>query len=330
MDKDEAFERAVNGAHFIASLVRPSGKFVYGIDTNGEALKGYNILRHAGSVWALLTVAEVTYDTTLIDKAKLALEWVIKKRMQTFVDGSGSSQSSTMVFEGKHAKLGGAGLGALALVKFISIRPNKKFFEKAIELCNYIAYDCITKTGKPIFQKRDVVTGKDTGFFSDFYPGEAALALLEVNKFIHDSDFFKETAGRIIEYMYQLREKKGHVRDHWMMQAIEQLGLGRGKGYAHKIAIETRDNPLSIKSGPTACRSEALLSYYKIVNSRTVRKKVLKHVEMLLERQAKCQVKKGRYKGGFLWSPKDHTLRNDVTQHNISSFIRFWRVKVHE
>jgi hypothetical protein len=322
MNKEKAYDIAINGADFLASMIKSSGKFVYGFDhKTGERVKGYNILRHAGCIWALMDVAQTTRDSKIIAKCSDALKWMITERTKKF------TRSSRMVVEKGYAKLGGAGLGALALCRYNSVRPNKDFFVIAKELCCYMALDCVTNKGKPKYLKRDVETGKDTGFFSDFYPGEAALALLEVDKYIHTTSRLKDSARSIIDYMYRYREKTRHVRDHWMLQAIESLRDPQFKEYAKKIAVETRENPISIKTGPTACRSEALLSYYDIVESKKVKKRILNHVEMLLDRQAKNQVKEGKNKGAFLWSHKDTTIRNDVCQHNISSFIRYFRKK---
>jgi len=321
MTKNKAYEIAVNGSEFLASMIKPSGKFVYGFDhETGKKVKGYNILRHAGCIWALLDVVNSTKNQKILKKCEDAICWMLMKRTKKF------AKDSRMVIEGGYAKLGGAGLGALALIRYHQIRPHHGFLNAAIELCNYIAEDCITIKGKPKYQKRDLETGKDVGFFSNFYPGEAALALSEVNKFVNNIEF-EHAALNIVKYMYQLRGREGHVRDHWMLQTIESLKATQFMRYAGKIAKETVGNPLSIKVGPTACRTETLLSYYNLVKSEKLRKRILKYIEMLLKRQAKCQVKNGKNKGAFLWSPKDVTIRNDVCQHNISSFIRYTRIK---
>ena len=48
-------EQAYHSAVCLAGLVRKDGSFLYRYDSqSGESRGGYNILRHAGAIWALL------------------------------------------------------------------------------------------------------------------------------------------------------------------------------------------------------------------------------------------------------------------------------------
>lgn len=324
ISKEQAFESAVSSANFLANLVQPTGKFIYGYDRiSREPVKGYNILRHIGCVWAMLDVYKETEDLFLLEQSKKAIDWMLKNRMTKFAN-------RLVIVEKGHTKIGAAGLSVLALLRYNEIAPNKKYFGIAEKLCSYISY-CMEESGELKFMKRRMKDNYDTGLDSEFYPGECALALCNMGVSClspSNGKDYLDSAHKIISYYEKVRDQAHHIRDHWMMQAMEFFDP-EFLEYAFFITLCEMGNRLSIKAGPTACRSEAMLAYHNMTEGSGQQKIVLNFVEDLLTRQRSCQIlhKKDQDYGAFLWSPKDNTIRNDVQQHNISSFLRYYRLK---
>ena len=321
MNKEEILQRTIDGADLLAKMVKPTGKFIYGYkspDTNKQ-LKGYNILRHAGCIWALLVVYEVVPNKEYLKKAKLAIDWMIKNHTQSYKDLDRWDDNVSMVVEKGQAKLGGNGLAILALRKYNEIRHNNKYEHLSNKLAEYISLFCTTGNGMFIFHKKDVKYDIATSFTSEFYPGEATLALCQFgNRYSYIID-------KIFNYHFRLREATRHIRDHWMIQAIELSGMEKKyEDYINAIVYEEIKSGHSPKSCAAACRSEAMLSYLNIKPDKngTIRENLDKYIKY----QASMQLTKGKHKGGFLWSPTNKMIRCDAIQHNICSFIRYYNL----
>ena len=69
---------AARGAGYLAQNLLPSGRFVYQrCARTGEPIAGrYNLLRHFGSIWAMLDVRG--YDPAMQEKAARSIEWAIE------------------------------------------------------------------------------------------------------------------------------------------------------------------------------------------------------------------------------------------------------------
>ena len=69
---------AARGAGYLAQNLLPSGRFVYQrCARTGEPITGrYNLLRHFGSIWAMLDVRG--YDPAMQEKAARGIEWAIE------------------------------------------------------------------------------------------------------------------------------------------------------------------------------------------------------------------------------------------------------------
>jgi hypothetical protein len=319
MDKKQALTIAVDGADFLEKMIKPSGRFVYGYKNpnTDKEISGYNILRHAGCIWALMVVYDIVSKKEYKDKAKLAIDYMIESFMQDY-------KGTKMVVEDGYAKLGGNGLALLAILKW-NKGKSKKYNNICIDLSRYITRHCLDYNGQYLYHKRDVKYDVDKGFISEFYPGEATLALCETQKQLNVD--YGDEIRKAIQYNYNLRESLHHIRDHWMMQAIESFNPDSFRDYADKITKKELLKWPKRKPGPTACRSEAVISHLYTKPTKGIRKKIEKFLKESLEFQASMQLKKGRHKGGFLWSIDDKTLRNDVTQHNICSFLRYSQLK---
>ena len=117
----DTFELATRTALRLAKLVRTDGTFRYKYDPLlQQTLPGYNVLRHAGCVWAL-NLAQKRGILELNHAARLAMNWLIANCV---VRGS---ETGLCIIDQASIKLGGNALAILALTSF----PD--FFQKMIE-----------------------------------------------------------------------------------------------------------------------------------------------------------------------------------------------------
>jgi len=331
MDKHEAFLIAKKGASFLSKNIKENGMFVYGYNKNGNELKGYSILRHAGCIWSLLEVyKEIIKETADADSIWFAIEKTIDYLRNRHV---WRQEHRMIVSEVGYIKLGGVALTMLALLRYTDQLKKSKYTKTAEQLGLYIRW-CTEEDGNLINHKVDMRNGQPTDFVSEYYPGECVLALCELHRKTKNK-LALETATSITRFLKKNRDDSiDIVQDHWLLQALEYLHYNQSifsmefADYARMIGehmITKNERYLSgvIRSTPIACRSEGLLSYYNISKDPSI----LTFVEELLEKQKQFQILIGEHAGAFVEGEDSKKIRCDYTQHNISSFIRFSKMK---
>ncbi len=325
MDPKMAFEIARDGALFLSHIVlNRTGEFVYEFDhMTRKVSKKYNILRHCGCAWAMLDVYSDFQDDRIADAADKALKFLVRKRMVRFANGR-------VIKEEGYTKVGGNALAILALLRFHQIFGERKYMNYCEDLAYYIRY-CTTEEGDIQCHKRSLQDNTCANFTSEYYPGEAVLAFAELWLHTKNEGYF-DVAVKIAKFLRRNRDVGPNmVQDHWLLQGLEKLGTNDAvksdvflREYASSIAMDIRHNQTYMaepRSAPIACRSEGLISYWQLTKDSSI----VPFIERLLDIQATMQIKSGKDKGAFLRGLGSTKIRNDYTQHNISSFIRYWR-----
>lgn len=359
MEKEQALDISINGALWIEKIIQDDGRIIYGYDCKTlKKDKGYNILRHAGSIWAMLGIYEIFPESSLLETATKSLQY-IKDNFSGVVNGM------EVIHEDGWIKLGGNGLVSMAMLRCYQMHVKAEnnnpgcVSEDYSWLLNYgtslvaYMYKCIDQeTNLFTHHKRNLNTGADKGFNSLFYPGEALLAMATAyemlqpctEQFGSDEKLIKDDSLRFIQEIitayFVLRESEGHVRDHWMIQAIEkvipfsdcELTTTILLPYAESIKDITLSDSPSGSAGASAARSESLLAYVRLFQEYHKDSKntdwpniqeLIKVIQNQLNFQASCYIRRGLSEGAFRAKPTSNECRCDCTQHNISSFVGY-------
>ncbi|MCO4769091.1 MAG: hypothetical protein KDA24_03610 [Deltaproteobacteria bacterium] len=343
-----------------AYLVRETdsrGKFTYRYlaheDENGPS---YNMLRHAGTTYSMFQVYRFTGEEEVFEAATRANRY-FRKRMREddkhpgewfILDGGGRR---------KRAKLGGAGLGLLALVEMEKARPGSSDYEAMFGLARHI-------------ERMQQPDGSFLSFYnwdgeerstrkSTFYPGEATLALVRLHQLTGDERWL-DVAERAADYYVDRRWVSLGLRiyvppDAWGIQALEELDRARPnarrQNYAFAVAdsiarhklMDPETTPADMVGGdvsgmgslPLAANSgsygEALTAGARLeVRLRPGETKHQDDALTNLTMQLRNQFVEAndwflpnpaRARGGFRFRPNDHEIGNDVVQHNISGLV---------
>lgn len=336
MNKQEAYDIAKKGALFLTKDIKGTGMFVYGYRSDGSEMHKYNILRHCGCIWALLDVYRevIKEDPIAASSIKLAIDkstrYLIKKHIWR-------DNHRKIVSEEGYIKLGGVALAMLALMRYHEIFNKRNYLRIAEELSLYIRAQ-VEGDGALVNHKVNMLNSEPVDFVSEYYPGECVLALCELHR--HTKNTFPlDYAINVTKYLHRWRDDIDLIQDHWLLQALEYLVILSKEdektwiySYTKRIAEDIMVNNEKylggiIRSAPLACRSEGLLSWYNICPDND-KFNVLKYIEELLEHQKQFQVIEEDSKAGaFIKSHEETAIRCDYTQHNISSFIRYHRIK---
>lgn len=207
----------------LQTLIEQDGRFVYGVyPIDDRRISGYNILRHAGTVWAMLELYGKSYvdiDPVIIESA---LSYLVS---EIELDPDNLSNAYIVERRSNDIKLGGNALAILALTEY-----TKKFNDyRYLEICE--------KLGNGILNMMDLENGMymHVLFFNEegqvnfslkdkfrtvFYDGEATFALLRLYELTGDQRFL-EAAIQAVDYFILNDYIK--YKDHWVAYSLNEL-----------------------------------------------------------------------------------------------------------
>ena len=338
---------ATKAGQYLADAVRPDGRFVYSYRARSDSeADDYNILRHAGTIYSMLELYEVTFDPALLAAAVRAIGYLV--RSMDVCPGS----DFPCVVENGAIKLGGNALAVIALAKYSTATGRPTYVSTAQRLAGWIRHSQAAD-GSFSIHKQNHRTGELSDFVSSYYPGEAILALLRVLELDGDPQWL-DTAERAARYLIETRdaglEESKLPHDHWLLYALNELYRERANPiyleHAMRLArtIVRSQNRGSRypdwqgsfyrppRSTPTATRAEGLLAAYALARDfdPPEASAILEAVRLCLAFQLQTQFRPEsamylpdpqRSLGGFHASLTNDEIRIDFVQHNISALL---------
>ena len=236
--EDDILESIRVGGRWLVRTVGEDGKFDYEYYPNkNKGSTGYNIVRHAGSVYGLFEMYELA-----------GVEPALRGDREIYLDAAARSVGYVYdaikpprdAREGRFCLLddrGGcdSGSAALALLTLL-VRPDKaeidpKYHdmvykdddEAIMEGLALTLVDMIDDRGKVWRRYREAMSQEKVKKEPLYYPGEAMLALVRFHEMTGDERWL-EGATRIAERQLRWYEKDRFVNpDHWVMQGLYRL-----------------------------------------------------------------------------------------------------------
>jgi len=350
-------DSACMGGQYLINSILPNGRFdyIYHADTNNYE-RDYNFLRHAGTCFSLAEYLEFSQDKECLPALKRALEY-----MKLFGAPGLEDPQTTCFIERGLVKVGGNGLAALALAKYIKVTGDDKDMELLRKICNWI----LTQTQEDGNFKGHKQYYHDGSYSSKtvlYYPGEVIYGLVMSYHLMREEKWM-DAANRIAHWMINVRDKGvENIRlehDHWLLYGLYELH----KLTPHQIYIEhtvkicqaimhrhilsseypdyvgAHNNRRDPSSTQAATRSEGLLAAYKLLrdygNMPEFAAKVMEYAQRSVCFQLRTQYttlntmyihNAAKALGGFRAALNTHDIRIDYVQHNISSLISLYNI----
>ena len=351
-----ARQRAALGATWLARTSRPDGSFayVYRPGTDTYEFDPYNEVRHAGVTYSMFQAYAATGDEDVRRAAEGAVAW-IEAQAVPVPDGTGRA------FEYRGGtKLGGQALALVALVERRRVLADPRYDGLIGDLARFL-----------LSLERPDVPGRYWEFYSggnrlpepssDYYPGEALLALTRLARQFPDGPY-RAAAVRAADYLVHVRHgdlpAKGEVPgdDHWLTMALNDLyRLVPDPDYArvvHLLAQRMIANqhqpdaddpdligapkgrrPVSFTS--TATKGEALVAAWALAAYRgdeeapryaeaTRRTAQFQMRAQFTPEKAQIFPRPERLAGGWGQDVARHHVRMDFVQHNVSALLGVW------
>lgn len=338
---------------YLAAHMKDNGQFdyIYKPDA-GKVPKKYNFVRHAGTLYALLDAYQQQPDALLLEKIKTGITYLLQQSRACPADGTASC-----IVEKTKVKLGGNALALLALAKYTQITHDQTHMAIMQKLADAIVR--MQETNGHFISDWDITTWQGTGFVSEYYPGEATLALVELYK-VDANPLWLATARKATDYIALTRDKnltaKKITHDHWMLIAINQLHRLDPKDHdlthAKKIVLgiqqaQIHNSPILDYNGgyynpprstPAAVRTEGLIAAYHLFTDTgelDFAKTILATIEKNLVFQLQTHVfpettldfqNFNSGLGGFQKSVTDSEIRIDYVQHNLSGLLGYLKI----
>ncbi|MCH9651637.1 MAG: hypothetical protein K0U98_25650 [Deltaproteobacteria bacterium] len=347
---DSLLEAARAGGEYLLRHHQPNGLFDYSYRAKRDKYDdSYNLLRHAGTCYALLELYEATGDARYRAAARLGLEKLLTKARPPKPEHR-EAHFEAIVSPGEEAKLGGAALTILALMRYREASGESLWLDRARNLATFLVFQ--QEPSGHFFSKYFYGPPDPEPFESIYYPGEAILSLMRLYREDPDPRWL-ETARKGADWLMDVRDTGKAVKDlphdHWLLMGLNELHqvtedpryAQHGARIAQAIieAQRTAGPPLDWvgsyytppRSTPTATRSEALVAMVHL--AKRVRMDPTPYLEALRRAasfQLRCQLTEQNSLylprpdlalGGFRRSLTNWEVRIDYVQHNLSALL---------
>lgn len=328
-------ELAIHGsAFYLTQHCNAEGFFQYrlNVDRSLEPEDPYNILRHAGTIYALAEYSKRYPNTKLpaLQTIDNAIHFMKKKCIAPLPERPDlKAVWSLPEFERTPhplVKLGGVGLGLVALISYESLNPGTTPLHELQELAHFICF--MQKEDGSFYSKYDpkYANKRNDRWTSLYYPGEAALGLI----LLYEKDpapLWIESATRVLGYLATLRQNESTVDpDHWALLATARLLPFYQKLKLPVPEKKIRDHALQIcwsilseqprfeaqspfigclfpdgQTCPTATRLEGLLAALTFLppSEKALIETILNQAHSSIAFLISAQISEGAFKGGI-------------------------------
>jgi hypothetical protein len=352
INPNDALTSAINAGDYLLKSINADGSFGYSYDAGKNIYnKKYNMLRHAGTVYSLLQLYEHTRKKSALSKIEKTISYMHKHIAPCNNNLSGTA-TDCLIYKNK-IKLGANALAIIALTKHIELTGDISNKPVANNLGQWII-DTMAADGSFKVHKQNYESGEISSFISQYYPGEASLALLSLYKLDKNKKWLNAAITAIDYIINQQNKLDEPPHDHWLLISLTELYnikpdkkyLGHSVKIANSIMSSQNMKP-SIhdwkgsyytppRSTPTAIRTEGLIAAYEMatkVNGEDYKNKLLTSIESGLRFQLQTQYNEGnviylprpeKAIYGFKKGLTDNEIRIDYVQHNISGLINYY------
>ncbi|WP_147803695.1 hypothetical protein [Alkalicoccus halolimnae] len=343
--------------NYFKKVVNEKGKMTYIYDpARNEKPAKYNILRHAGTIYSMLETYEIEADEEIIRKAELALNYIVEETKEVNENG----EDALVLVERDVNKLGGNGLLLVALAKYMKLTGSRQYIDTMQKLAVWMTATQ-KENGDFGIHKQIFSTKEVTDFRSDFYTGEAILALANLYELDGNTKWL-DSAEQATAYLVETANAGATLEtvqsDHWLLYGIRAISRFRPREsfrqHAELMAESIMKSQFSgekydlewqggyppqegrnPKSVPNACKTEGLANVFYLTEDTEMKKRLADTIKRSIQFQLQMQIrpekamyfeKKGLSTGAFHNKFKVIELRNDFTQHNISSSIALYHI----
>lgn len=214
---DDAYATQMLGhaSSFLMEQLNEDGSFVYGLYPRFDRMvDGYNIIRHAGTIWALACQYKLTGDERLLDVIDPAIDYLLTDL--TYAD---DDTAYILKEKNNEIEIGTSGLTIVALTEYMDAVDSDRYLDVCRDLGNGIVALLDQETGTFYQVLNDDFTRKEQ-FRIVYYDGEATFALCRLYGMTGEQvwlDAAKTAVDHFIEADYT------EYKDHWIAYSMNEI-----------------------------------------------------------------------------------------------------------
>ena len=355
---DTLLSACVEGGDFLLRHQKPDGEFGYRYLADKDTYaSGYNLLRHAGTCYALMELYQVTRDERYREAVDRALASLVESASPLRPEHRRPDIEAivTETTNPDKAKLGGAALTVLAIIKYQEATGDEKWLRRAKNFAGFLLF---RQEDNGRFKSRYWYEGDpDDKWESQYYPGEAILALVRLYEREPD-ELWLEAAKKGADWLIEVRDAGTAVEDlthdHWLLIGLHELYLLTGKdsylnhskNIAKAILIKQRmSHPKAEwvgtfytppRSAPVATRGEGIVAVCELAEMVGEPTEVyVRSLELMAKFLMRCQITDKdsarvpnleAARGGIRESLNGWEVRIDYVQHSVSMLLGLRRI----
>lgn len=215
LDGNYAKKLILDASAFLENQVRVDGSFVYGVYPQfDDEIEGYNIVRHASTIWSLICRYRLAPDDELEKKVNKTIEYMLDSLLF-------DAHEVAYLYEKKdnEIKLGGCGIAVVALTEYMDVFQTEKYKDVCIALGKGILSMLDQESGTYYHVLNGNFTRKEE-FRTVYYDGEATFALCRLYSLTGDPvwlDAAQSAVDHFIEADYT------QYKDHWVAYSMNEI-----------------------------------------------------------------------------------------------------------
>ncbi len=358
----ERLTEAINAAgNYLKQAVKSDGEFEYRYYPEKDSFAdAYNLLRHAGTTFAMGQIYEINRDPELLEAIKRALGFL--ERVSMGPDANDSKKYDWKAVTNQdhlYAKLGGSGLALLAFGTYTTATGDMQYLPLMEAYGRFIEY---MQEENGHMQQRYWHRPEDKGRQTKpvlYYPGEAFFGLGKLYEITKNPRWMK-VVEKGVDYIADVRDADTPTmklqHDHWLMYAINEMNKFKVKEnhtkHAHRVMeamlarfnYDSRDPDFvggfykHPKATAASCRVEGMGAQYQMAVrmgdlewAETIFK-ALKLGGMFLMRNQYNEVNTiffpnpKKTEGCYMSSFWEANCQIDTTQHSTSALVGVRRI----
>lgn len=221
-EKQTALSVINTSSEYLAMQLDLDGRFEYGVyPVFHKPVPGYNMVRHASSVWSLVCAYRITKDKFTLQKIEAALGYLVRHSFYKYKKPKEEENTAYIAeLTSKEVKLGGSGVAILVMTEYMDAVGSDRYKKLCIELGNGILEMMDKQTGEfvHVLNFPDLSLKEKTRIV--YYDGEAVFALCRLYSLTKDErwlDAARTAVDRFIECGYE------KYRDHWIAYSMNEL-----------------------------------------------------------------------------------------------------------
>ncbi len=242
--KKNALDVITTSSQYLSNQLDLNGKFEYGIyPIYHKFIPGYNILRHASSLWSLICAYRITGDKFILKQTEGAIGYLVRHSFYKYKKPRDEENTAFIAdLDKMEVKLGGNGLAIIMLTEYMSVTSSDKYVKLCQELGNGIVELMDKETGEFTHVLNIPDLSVKAKMRTVYYDGEAVFALARLYNLTKEQRWLDAASLAVDRF---IREDYTKHRDHWVAYAMNEIT--KHKATEEYLAFGLRNAQVNLK-----------------------------------------------------------------------------------